>query len=402
MVRRLTSILRNAAMTFYPIILRWGYARGRSKQKADTNNSLLLIRTDAIGDFVLFTPMLKHLRAAYGGWKITLVVNSRVFDLARTCPCADEIIPVDMNEYRSNILYRLRLIRSLRKRNLGIAVYPVYSREPLGEEILYCSGASERIGFVGDLCNIGEALKRRNDRYYSKLICIEDRITQEIARNRAFVEELTGTKLGPQAFIPEIWITEDDSASARGLLEEAGLKPGKDLIIALSPAAFWPGREWPATRYAQLADRLVNQFAAKIVICGSASDSELAARVRSQMKTSAVNLAGRTGLRHLAAMFDWCALFVGNESGPLHVAAARGVPSMCIMGGGHFGRFYPYGDENKHRMVFKKMDCYYCNWRCVYETTRCVQDIGLEHAWKATERMVKEVVLPMRASAAVK
>jgi hypothetical protein len=68
------------------------------------------------------------------------------------------------------------------------------------------------------------------------------------------------------------------------------------------------------------------------------------------------------------------------------------------MGGGHFGRFYPYDDPKKHRMVFKEMDCFNCDWHCVHESVRCIQEITCDAVWHETQRMMEEVVLPARES----
>ena len=69
-------------------------------------------------------------------------------------------------------------------------------------------------------------------------------------------------------------------------------------------------------------------------------------------------------------------LFVGGESGPLHIAVAAGTPTLGIVGGGHPLRFYPWGDPSRHRIINKTMDCYNCNWHCIYPTIRCLEEIS--------------------------
>ena len=153
---------------------------------------------------------------------------------------------------------------------------------------------------------------------------------------------------------------------------------------------------WPYDFYAQLADKILEHYPARIVICGAAADVQGAKKVQTKMHGQAVNLAGKTTLRELAAVFEACGLFIGNDTGPLHLAVSVGTPTLGIIGGGHFGRFYPYGDLSKHRMVHKQMDCYYCDWKCIHETVRCIQEITVDDVWRETQRMMEEVVLPKR------
>jgi ADP-heptose:LPS heptosyltransferase len=116
------------------------------------------------------------------------------------------------------------------------------------------------------------------------------------------------------------------------------------------------------------------------------------------MSAPVVRLAGKTDLLQLAAIFKHSVLYIGSETGPLHLAVAVGTPTVCILGGGHFGRFYPYGDLRKHRAVFQKMDCYHCNWECIYEVPHCIRDITVEAAWETVQRMFEEVILPARVT----
>ena len=393
----LRSIPYHVATTTYRFILKGAYAGVRTQPKVrNDSQTLLLIRTDEIGDFVLFTPMLKHLRAIYRDYKISLVVNEQFLNLAETCPYVDEVIPCKVKRYRWNFLYRLNFIRHLRARAFDAAIYPLYSREPLGDEILYCSGAAERIGFDGNFSSKARCSKTQNNRYYTRLIGSRHTMGTELERNQGFVEHLFGGKISESDFAPELWLTQEDRSFVSGLLEEAGLDSSRDLIVILFPGASWSGKIWPPNNYARLADQLVERYGARMVICGGPRDIPVTSAVAAQMKGDPTVLAGRTTLRQLAALLEVCALYVGNDTGPLHVAVTIGIPTLCIMGGGQFGRFYPYGDLDKHRMVFKEMPCYHCDWHCMYETTRCIQEISLDAVWHDARRLVEEIVLPSR------
>jgi len=342
-VSRLRSIPYHVVTGVFRFALRGAYAGVRACPKAGRHsNALLLIRTDQIGDFILFTPMLKHLRTIYRDYKISLVVNEQYLNLAEACPHVDHIIPLKVKKYRWNFLYRLNFIRNLRRTAFNTAIYPLYSREPIGDEILYCSGAAERIVFDGNFSNMGRSLKSKNDRYYTRVIKSPEKANTELERNREFVEHLSERPISQSDFAPELWLTQEDRSFVSGLLEQANLELFRDLIIVLFPGALWSGRIWPPDNYARLANRLVERYVASIIVCGGPRDIPLASAVAAQTNFNPLVLAGKTTLRQSAALLEMCALFIGNETGPLHMAVAMNVPAVGLYGYNNPKRVGPY------------------------------------------------------------
>lgn len=374
-----------------------GRVSGKSEHKA--HPSVLIIRGDGgIGDFVLFLPALRKLRRHYAGSKISLLVGSESAALASAFADVDEVISFKVRRYRLDLAYRVRLIRELRRRQFDVAVNPIYSREPLTDELLYCSGALERIACDGDLCNIGERAKSENNAFCTRIYPSTPGLLQESERNRGFVEQLVGANGSSEAFQPNLPLSQSQLDDARSLLSSHGLNSDSDLLVGMFPGASNAIRIWPVEYFAQLADLLADSYGARVLLGGSPSDFALGERIIGRCRTAPCNLIGSTTLPQLVGVLRLCSLFTGSESGPLHLAAAVGTPTLCIMGGGHFGRFYPYGDPKTHRMVFKQMDCFNCNWRCVYESVRCIQEIPWEAVRQEAQRMMEEVVLPARES----
>ena len=377
---------------------RYG-GRVSGKPQLGGQASALIIRGDGgIGDFVLFLPSLRVLRRHYAGWKVSLLVSGESAGLASAFADVDEITSFNVRRYRLDLAYRIRLIRRLRNRQFDVALNPKYSREPLTDELLYCSGAKERIAFEGNLGSIDARTKTANNAYCTRIIPSRPGIITEVERNREFVEQLTGRKPSVEESLPWITLSDTQMNEARQLLLSEGFDPKVEQLVAIFPGAANAIRMWPAERFAVLANRIAETYKVHILICGAPSDRATQEAVASRVSAPVVRLAGKTDLTQLAAILKYSALYIGNETGPLHLAAAVGTPTLCILGGGHFGRFYPYGDLTRHRMTFQKMDCYLCDWRCIYDTVRCVQEISCEDVWRETQRMVDEVVLPARES----
>ena len=118
-----------------------------------------------------------------------------------------------------------------------------------------------------------------------------------------------------------------------------------------------------------------------------------------------LNWVGRTSLPGLAAVLAHAELLVGNETSAIHVAAAVGTPAVCILGGGHYGRFMPYLVEQRDGRplpvaAVHRMGCFGCDWRCVYHPPReapvpCIEQLTVEDVWAA----VHGVLLQKRAAA---
>jgi len=394
---RLAELAARELKAAYRLLLAAGYAGRLIANPPDgVARSVLIIRADAIGDFVLFMPALKELCRAYAGAKITLLVSQESEALAKRFSHVDEVISLNRRRYRRSLLYRLRLIWQLRQRQFSVAINPIYSREASTDELLYCCGAQERIACSGDVNNISPSLKQRNNRYCTRIIPSSAGIITEVERNREFIEQLTSRKLSLEDSLPRIRLSDTQMGEARQILLHEGVNPEVEQLVVIFPGVSNPIKKWPAERFAVLASRISESYKTRIVICGAPSDRETQEAVASKMSAPVVRLVGKTDLLQLAAVLNYSALYIGNDSGPLHLAAAVGTPTLCFLGGGHFGRFYPYGDRQRHRVVVQELACFHCNWLCPYEVSLCIHDITVEKAWQAVRQMFEEVVAPSR------
>lgn len=146
-------------------------------------------------------------------------------------------------------------------------------------------------------------------------------------------------------------------ARARTRLEEAGIPPGTPYAV-LAPGAGWPGKQWPSARFAELADWLAGEKGWRIVLAGSPAERDLCAEVAGRMRTPAANLGGRTDLDELAAVLEGAALFAGNDSGPMHMAAAVGAPTLTFWGPTFPEKWAPRGP--RHLVVRPASPCAGC------------------------------------------
>lgn len=340
--------------------------RGKGKRR------LLIIRLDAIGDFILFLDTFKEYRKLYPPeeWEITLLGNQVWRVLAENLSYADQYWFVDVKRFKRNPVHRYSLMRQVRNANFDVVIQPNYSRGHwLGDAIVRASGAAERIGSECDFVNINRSQKRRSDRWYTCLIPAKPGNMMELERNAQFVR---GLGLGDfRAGLPELPIPDGAQRQADTMLERLGFCKSSASDFAdfyiLFPGAGAKFRQWPVERFAGLARSVYDQTGWRGVVCGGSGEEALAEQlIILANSTPLLNLSGKTDLIEFAGIVRRSKLLIGNETGAVHIASAVGTPSICISGGGHFGRFIPYCVPNNIRCVYKKINCFGCNWRCIH------------------------------------
>lgn len=203
----------------------------------------------------------------------------------------------------------------------------------------------------------------------------------EIYRCLAVAELVGCTDLSPRLEFP---LFAADHEEATTLLQRL---PQQRPWIGLHPGARPPARRWPATYFAELADKLADQFGAQILLTGDASEDATAQAVIAQMQTTAINLAGKTSLGGLAALITRLDLFISNDTGPSHLAQALARPSISIFGPADHRRWEPL-DQEKHKMVRRPVSCSPCGyWSCPIDH-RCLRWLTPAQVMQAAQQFL--------------
>ena len=332
---------------------------------------VLLVRVDAIGDFVLWIDAAKATVKNYKaqGKSVLLIANKVWATWAEDLSIFDEVIPFDRKAFESNLIYRFHFGRRMRRTGCSIAVQPTYSREWLfGDALIRMSGAPERIGSQGGTQNVRPWQKRISDRWYTRLIAADPAHLMELIRNAEFVRGLLdGNFRAKVADLRGLTANRLDPAFTAAI-------PATQPYFVLVPGASWDGKEWSIENFIQVAEWLHDMTGWHGVVCGGDADRNLAEEACRRSSIPLLNWAGRTDLSQLSAILSDCRLLVTNDTSSAHIAAAVGAPTVCVLGGGHYGRFMPYEVEQTDERplptaVVHHMPCFNCNWRCIYPRT---------------------------------
>ncbi len=363
-----------------------------SKPAKIQENTLLLVRLDSIGDYILFRNSLETLRKSekYRNYRITLCGNIAWKDFAETFDnnFVDEFIWINTKKLNRNLFYRYKTLRAISRRGFETAIQPTYSREYYtGDAVIRASQAKEKTGSQGDNGYMRPWQKRLSDCWYTHLVAASPEPMMELCRNAEFMRGLGFSSF--HAGAPFIDIPQGKSS----LVED-------EKYYVLIVGSLIERKRWPIERFARLAEKIHDVAGWTGLICGGKNDEELGEKLKNLCSAPLRNMAGKTSLSDLAKILNNARLVVANDTGPAHIAAATGTPVVCILGGGHYGRFMPYQAEveSSRRLpvaVIHKMPCFGCQLNCIYKTARnmpfpCIDKITVEDVWNQVNIIIEQ------------
>lgn len=391
----LHSKLANFARDLIDLLVSLTYSISGSKiARVAQKKQLLIIRPDAIGDFIIFTGILPSIRELYPNqeWEITLLGSQEYKSLAEFIrlgvisfePVFDSFISINRPIFGRNLIYRFKFQKFLQNFSYDTVLYPVYSRTSDGDQLVFITNANEKIGIDGNCLNITEQRKQKNNSNYTRLISVKSGWPSEVERNVSFVKELGIDKSVdgiPRWKIPETIVDE-----SMKLATSHGIKPPFTIFC---PGASAKYRIWPAQKIASVIDYIWNKYRIPALICGTQADKIISVEIQKNLKGAKVAcLCGSTDLAQLSALISSAKLCVTMDSSPAHLAVAVNTPTVCVIGGGHYKRFFPYGDPKLFRAATEELDCFYCDWKCKFDTPLCVKDISVSTVTREIDELM--------------
>jgi heptosyltransferase II len=345
----------------------------------------LLVRgTNWVGDAVMSIPALREIRRKFRNARISLLVRPWVKDVYTAVDFVDEILIYDKPGRHQSWEGMRRLAVELRSGKFELTV--LFQNAMEAALIAFWARIPIRIGYARDgrglllthPIRIDPDVKRFHQAYYYLGLLSGAGLIPERPWQRAdyHMESIA------------IDVLPSDLNAARQLLQSHGIRPG-DRIIGINPgASFGSAKRWPSDRFAAVADALSIQYGANIVIFGAPSEAEVAREVGAKMTTKPVTLAGCTTLGQLMGLIRECKLFITNDSGPMHLAAALNVPQLAIFGS---TSEIATGPLSNHAQVIKnQVDCNPCFLRECPIDFRCMLGVSVADVIKAAREKLGE------------
>ncbi len=178
----------------------------------------------------------------------------------------------------------------------------------------------------------------------------------------------------------------EDRTIARKLLSAEGISPGFRFMILGPGAAFGAAKRWGDRQFAEAADRLAKEFQLSVVIIGSEGERSISESIRSFMHSPAVVLNGKTSMETLIGLIAESSLMLGNDSGPVHLASALGIPTVAVFGATDYRVAAPYGPLG--REVHQQVECSPCWLRECPIDHRCMTRVSPETVCNAAREVL--------------
>ncbi len=339
--------------------------------------NIIIVKTSAIGDVTHSLPALKALRGQFPRAVISWLVEEEAADILVGHPDIDRLL----------ISPRKRWLRQLKAGKIFPTIREIwrFTRELRAVKydlLLDFQGLLKSSIFIA-LCRarrkvgFGRGMEHSEGSY----LFLNEKIAPVSMDIHAVERELhllnaIGIKTGQTAC--ELPIAPQSRKEAADILRRAGADHTRPLVV-LNPMTTWPTKHWPPESFAALS-RLLATKGARIAFTGSPADRDEIAAIIRKSQTRALNLAGKTNLRQLAAVFAGAAVVISTDTGPMHIAAAAGVPVVALFGPTAPWRTGPHGGQ--HTIIRTAPSCSPC-FKKECPTSSCMKDIKAEEVYRA-------------------
>ena len=296
---------------------------------------LLIVKTDEIGDFILWHNFLQELVSAdeFKGYEIHFCGNSSWKSLFETFDgnLVSQSFWLQKIRFKKDMRYRLGFLTNIYRQQYTSVINPTFSRDKRNDDAIVKAARSLRnIGMVANLESVRSYERGYDKGLYSQLFDHPKKPVFEFTRNRLFTEFITGKKSLVQD-------TKIDTHKLPSL--PAGL-PDKYFVVF--PGSRSKARIWPAEYFAVVSKHLFEQYGWTAIICGGLDDANYADAFIATYRNPSVDLTGKTSLPQLMRVLKNAQCLLSVDTGSVHLAAATGCTVFGIYNGSQYGRFAPY------------------------------------------------------------
>jgi len=325
---------------------------------------ILIRATNWVGDAIMALPAIRAVRERFPQATIAILARPYVLDIYRDQEIADELIAYDWTGTHKGLRGQAKLVQELREKQFDVALLLQNAFDAAW--LAWRAEIPERVGYARD----GRSLM------LTKAVSVP--IAGDIPpHERFYYLELLRRAKWIDA-IPDVdWISlqvpQEKRNHAEQLLVAAGAKPGRCRIAVGAGASYGSAKCWPPERFAETLNRLTAELGCHVILFGTAGEAMVSNAIVAGLKNTAIDLTGKTTIADLPALLSCCSLFIGNDSGAMHVAGAVGLPIVAI-----FGPTDPHGTlpvTPRATVVQQKPYCSPCFLRQCPTDHRCMKAV---------------------------
>ena len=345
--------------------------------------NILIVKMSAIGDVIHTLPALNALRDSYPDANITWLVEEAAADLVIGHPSVDKIIVSKRKRWIKELFsssfpraFRqiLSFISTLRQTEYDMII-DFQGLLKSGVMVMLARG-EKKVGF-----DKGMEHAECSHLFYNLRI---PAVSMEIHALKRGLMMIQALGLGADKVQYKLPVTIEQRRAVHTLLKDHGIT-SNDNIVCINPQATWETKLWDNAKFADLTDRIQEQYGASIVFTGGAEDRPVIETIISMANKACVNLAGLTTLKMLAALYEKADVLVTTDTGPMHLGAAAGTRVVAIFGSTAPWRTGPYGSD--HVVVRSAIACSPC-FKRECENKTCMHDITVDQVMSAVQNQM--------------
>jgi heptosyltransferase-2 len=322
---------------------------------------ILIRATNWVGDAIMALPALRAVRKRFSDAEIAIAARPYVADIYRDQEICDQLIAYDPKTLHTGFSGRERLAAELRAQKFDVALLMQNAFDAAW--LAWRANIPERIGYARDgrsfLLTKAVPLPR-----HGEIPAHEKFYYLELLRRAGWLDSV------PDETFISLRVSEEKRRSADEFLCKSGVRQGAPRIAIGAGASYGSAKCWPPSRFAEVANQLLAESDADVILFGTAGEANVSTAISAEMRQPPIDLTGKTAIADLPALLSQCHLFIGNDSGAMHVAAAVGLPIVAV-----FGPTDPFGTAPvtpRCNIVQQKPYCSPCFLRRCPTDHRCM------------------------------
>jgi ADP-heptose:LPS heptosyltransferase/GT2 family glycosyltransferase len=362
-----------------------------------TPKNILYIRADSFGDLVLFCPALQQILAAWPDASHTLLVRSGYESLASLFPAQVKWQTTSINPFKARPAEARgefdALLAEIDKNPPDLIIAPTLNRTWLEVAIAARFPNSRQVALGNSAIDplFITALRLdyevSADQVFQTTVAIEP-TERDWENNYKIVDYLTGGSA--KRIQPQLNLPIEAQSAAEKIIAERSLDSQRWAAIYPAGVANISLKTWPEDRFADVVAWLYREHGIKALVLGHESEADTVVKVanlasQAGIPKPAVWLSKDGEIATMAAVLSRAALYLGNDTGPMHIAAAVNTPTIGIFGGGFWPRFRPVGRQVIS--VVQPLSCFGCAWDCMFGTAPCVKTLTVADVQSAVQQL---------------
>jgi ADP-heptose:LPS heptosyltransferase len=328
--------------------------------------NILVVQTEKLGDIVLSLTFLYNISESEKDCEKFLLIDEKYLSGLFSDNFPFKLIPINKSKYRFDFFYRIKFINNLRKLRLKHLINISQGRGVINDELSINSGSrfSSCVNVLSDY--LPDRLLKKNVTGYN--FVLESKSQNEFIRLQELFKYISKHDYKTTSVIQSLL----HMTKPRITLAEN--------YIVIAPSTSEEKKNWTKENFKALSAKISNQY--PVYLLGTSSQSEYLSFISDGVE-NVNNLAGSVSLAECIYLIKHCSLFIGLDSGFTHIAEFFSKPYIAIIGGGEFGRFFPYPSANADKYKFHELPCFNCKWNCIYTEAYCLNLITVDNIYNS-------------------